>query len=534
LSEPRQGPVVKALTELAALGASDGEIFGELTELERAALGSSWELWARPNQAIPPTVELTEPPPEGKRWPLWGRTRPGKPWHIGAFISGRGTGKTSPIAQHVHRMATTMEWPRFICCAQTMEKAVEIFVDAANGLVHGVPPWERPTKTAGPGGEGLRLRYPSGAEAVITSASGVDTRGPEFHGAWCTEVAYWPRNRAVTAWNTILDATRAGEGQVLIDSTPSAGDPILSQIKDHAELYDNVWWIRHAAGDNALHVREGYEADMRRRYAGTAEEQEEVDGLESEERGMVKRRHIERARRNLPSQWLRRIVILDPAYTSPFPGKRPDVAGVVSMSEGVDHQLYLTDDKSGVQAIEAWAAAAVELYIDNRCDCMVIETNRGGQMSTSMVRAMAEKRGFGNVVVVANDAKTRHVPGTINVKEVFAEHDKWTRGELLRDLYKGGMVSHVHGADTGEVEKTLTGWYPQKRGERSPGDLDAVAWGCRELAGHLQKPAQEGQRQLNEAARQQHQQATEQARRPVGYLRQPTGRGRERDTRSRI
>jgi phage terminase large subunit-like protein len=524
-------PIVDLLTELVELGAGD-DVIDDLAAPELAAIGADWGLWARENQAVPPTIKLSDPPPEGERWPRWGRTRPGKRWRKGALIAGRGSGKTTAIAQYVHRMATTMEWPRFVCCAQTMEKAIEIFEDARNGLVHGVPPWEAPVATAGPGGEGRRLRYPSGAEAVITSASGVDTRGPEFYGAWCTEVAYWPRARAVGAWNTILDATRAGAGQVLVDSTPSAGDPILAEIKDHAEIYDNVWWVRHGAGDNALHVVEGYEEDMRRRYAGTAKEQEEVDGLESEERGMVKRRDIERARRNRPDRLCRSIVILDPAYTSPFPDKRPDVAGVVGMGIGVDDQLYITDDRSDVQSIESWAKAAADLYIDNRAECLIIETNRGGQLPTSMIRAMADKRGWGNVVVVANDATTRHVPGTIYVKEVFAEHDKWTRGELLRDLYKAGMVSHVIGEDTSQLEKTLTGWYPQKRGERSPGDLDAVAWGCRELGGHLiKKVSSDGQAALNRAAREQAQQAQQPRRvEPVRHHH----RERRRDTRGRL
>jgi phage terminase large subunit-like protein len=519
-----QGPVVKALAELVALGASDDEILGELTELELAALGSSWELWCRPNQVIPPTIEHCEPPPpDGERDDRWGRTHLGKPWRVGLVIGGRSTGKSSTNLMYAHRMAMSMQWPSMVFCAQTMEQAVKIFI---RGVLSKLPLWERPWKETADGL--LQLRWPSGAFAVITSAASKNERGPEYHGGVFTEVIDWSPTVAVSTWNTLLDAVRLGDGQVLVDTTPSAGDPIVAYIKAQAEINERYWWIRHAASDNALHVVEGFEQDQRARYRGTAQEQEEVDGVESRERGMVKRRHIERARRNLPTQWLRRIVVLDPAYTSPFPGKRPDVAGVVSMGEGVDHQLYLTDDKSGVQPIESWAMAAVDLYIDNRCDCMVVETNRGGQMSTSMVRAMAEKRGFSNVVVVANDAKTRHVPGTINVKEVFAEHDKWTRGELLRDLYKGGMVSHVHGADTGEIEKTLTGWYPQKRGERSPGDLDAVAWGCRELAGHLQKPAQEGQGALNRAVRQQQ----DEQRRPVGQLH--PAMGHHRDVRGRI
>lgn len=491
----RQSPIVEQLTRLVALGAGADDL--GLTELELAALAYDWDLWCRPNQHIPPTIALSEPVPVDGKDLRWGRTWPGEPWRVGLVIGGRSSGKSSANLMHAHREACSLVSPSWIFCAQTAEKAVEIFVE---GVLSRVPIWERPWSTAGPGGKGLRLRWPSGAEAVITSAGAADVRGPEKHGAVLTEVIDWPPSVAMSTFNTIIDATRLGSGHVLIDSTPSAGDPIIAFIKEQAEHNPRYWWIRHAAGDNELHVVEGYEADQRARYGGTGKELEEVDGVEADELGMVRRRDIEAARRHLPGQWLRRVVILDPAYTSPDPGKQPDTVGLVSMGEGIDHQLYVTNDKSGVKPIETWATDTVDLYITNHCDCLVIETNRGGQMPTSMVRAMADKRGW-VVIVVQPEAKTRYVPGTIYVKEVFAEHDKWTRGELLRDLYKAGRVSHVLGADLNQLEKTLTGWYPRKPGVRSPGDLDALAWGGRELAGHLQKTVtQEGIAQLAAAA----------------------------------
>jgi phage terminase large subunit-like protein len=520
-----QSPIVELLSELVELGAEE-QALAELSELELAALGADWSAWCRPNQAVPPTVELSDPPPpEGEMDKRWGRTHPGKPWRVGLVIGGRGTGKSAANLMYAHHKAMRMEWPRMIFCAQTMDQAVKIFI--REGVLSELPAWERPWKETADGL--VQLRWPSGATATITSANSKE-RGGNCYAAICSEVIDWSPAVAVAAWNSINDLVRLGDGQILVDTTAMGGDPIVAQIKQRAEETDRYWWIRHAAADNDLHLVKGYREDQRARYRGTDKELEEVDGIEGAERGMVRRRDIEAARRHLPTAWRRRIVILDPAYTSPFPGKKPDTAGVLSMGEGIDGQLYLTDDRSGVQAIESWAAESVDLYITNRCDCLVIETNRGGQLPTSMVRAAAEKRGWGNVVVVADDAKTRHVPGTIYVKEVFAEHDKWTRGELLRDLYRAGLVSHVLGADTGEVEKTLTGWYPTKRGERSPGDLDADAWGCRELGGHLLKRAPEGQGAINRAVRQQ--QASAPGRRRVGQL-HPTQHG-SRDVRGRI
>lgn len=504
-----QSRIVQVLTDLARLGATD-EALAELSTVDLAALGSSWELWRRPNQEIPPSIELSDPPPDGKPWPLWGRTRPGRHWRFGAFIGGRGTGKTTPIARYVHEMATTMQWPRILLMAQSDEKATEIFVEAANGLVRGSPPWERPVHQAGPGGKGQRLYWPSGAVGVITSAGSKLPRGTEFHGAWCTEVMDWPHATRAEAWANVILATRAGDvGQILVDSTPRAGNPIIADIKGMAEVDAKVWWVRHRPGDNRLHLVEGYEDDIRARYGGTFLEQEEIEGTEGDERGMVRMADIEAARRHKPSSMTRSIVILDPAVTDYTEGKT-DPIGLVVMGKGHDAQLYVTEDRSGLIAPEGegcWPQLAVRLYIDHKADCMVIETNRGGRLSAALVRTWAAELGW-NVVLVELEARTRRVPGTIYVKEVYAREDKPMRFELGAQLYRDHRVSHVIEADLDRLEGTLTTWYPRKRGAQSPGDLDCVAWGCVELEEHyrqLRGATGAGQQLATAAARAKHQ-----------------------------
>jgi phage terminase large subunit-like protein len=533
-----QSPIVEVLTELVRGGAAD-EALASLTEQELWALAAAWELWQRPAQLIPPQQKLDETLgfTPGKPWPLWGRTWPGHQLRILLMIGGRGTGKSTANMREAHRRATDGRWSKFLCVAQTAERAIELFVDAEHGLVLGAPPWERPEKTAGPGGKGLRLRYPNGSEAIISGAGSAEWRGPEYRGAICTEVAYWSNATCLDSWNALIDAVRIGEGLILVDTTPSDGNPIIAQIKNDAECDKTVQWVRLPPGANSLFLVPGYEEDMRRRYAGTHREAEEIDGVEGGERGMVKRADIEAARRHLPTQLDRTIIVLDPVRTDPLDSKTHPV-GLNAMGRGHDEQLYVLDDRSGILRPEGdgcWPQLAVDMYLEHRADCLVIETNSAGRLNAALVRTWAERRGW-NVMLVELTYKTRHLPGTLYVKEVQAYGDKVTRFETAGQLYRERLVSHVKEANLDELERTLTNWHPKKRGAISPGDLDCIAWGCIELMGYYDRirAGSKGQRQLNEAARQQHQQATERARQPVGYLQQHQGRGRERDTRSRI
>jgi phage terminase large subunit-like protein len=539
-----QSPIVRILTDLVRLGVAEETLAG-LTETELLAIGSTWELWQRPNQQIPPAIELSDPPPEGKRWPPWGRTRPGKRWRIGAFIGGRGTGKTTPIARYVHRMAMTMEWPRILLMAQSDEKAIEIFIEAANGLVRSAPPWERPDAQAAPGGKGMRLYWPPGAVAVVTSAGSKPPRGTEFFGAWLTEVMDFPHAKRVEAWANVIAAIRAGDGRILVDSTPRAGNPIIAEIKDMAETDPKVWWVRHRPGDNALNLVEGYEDDLRARFSGTFREAEEIDGTEGDECGLVKMADIEAGRRELPSLFKRRIVVLDPTGADPRRSEKVDVVGLMGWALCLDDQLMPTEDRTGHMHPEDYAAAAVEMYIRDKCDCLVIETDRGGVLPTSLVRAAARdiapskhedpKRTAQlrelrrllagtewRVQVVDVAFRTRYHHGTINVREVRTWADKQTRADLLAQLYHQHRVSHPRSVNLDSYETTITTHDFDAR-RQSPGDLDCGSWAAVELAGTyqaLRMGSAAGQRKAVQAARARHQPD----RAPVRQLRPHGGR----------
>lgn len=518
-----QSPIVEIM---AALGPHAEVALAGLSDLELAALGCLTEAWARPNQAIPPTVELSDPPPKEKRWPSWGRTRPGKPWRIGAFIGARGTGKTTPIAWYVHEKVMSGEWTNVLCVAQSEEKAEQIFITAKTGLVLSPPPWERPVaKTVGK----VRLViWPNGATATITSCGSVDPRGPEYDGAWCTEINAWPRSQAQDTWDNVGLATRTGNAQTLCDTTPRTGSTVIAEIKDLAETNDAVWWVRHRAEENSINLAPGHNELMREKLKNNPRKlKEEMEGTEADDDvGMIKEAWIQSGRRHLPTVWKRRIVAVDPSLSSK-PGSNN--CGVIAGGVGIDEQIYVTQDSTAVCTPAVWAGAAIDIYIGDRCDCMLLEKNAGGEVLDAYVGLLAGQRGW-HIVVVELSAKVRHANGTINIKLVHSRGTKEQRFEVAIEAYSAGRVSHVLEADLDALETTLTTWESETTSNRdSPGDLDATTMLITEAQDLWEvkgAPAPDHAR-LNEAARKRHQrdQAQRQRQRRVG---------RPADTRSRI
>jgi phage terminase large subunit-like protein len=82
----------------------------------------------------------------------------------------------------------------------------------------------------------------------------------------------------------------------------------------------------------------------------------------------------------------------------------------------------LADATAGGLAPEAWAARAVALYRRLEADCVVVETNQGGEMA---------------------EAVLREVDPAVPVRPVRASRGKYLRAEPVAVLYAQGRVRHV-------------------------------------------------------------------------------------------
>lgn len=444
--------VVRLVGDLGVDGARQAirALCSKFTPLERAALAAHWPTWARPKQ-IPPLGE----------WRSWG------------ILGGRGWGKTRSIAEHINSEVAEKRIGSLGLCAQNEDKSVEIHIEGPTGLIQTAPPWFRPTWEA----SHKQLVWPNGARAYVRTPEKPGTiRSGEHEACWLSELQSWPVVQRQEAFLNFEFATRVGYAHILWDATPKRGHPVIIALLDaHASEPSRHIIVRGHMNENAANLGKGVVKDLTRKYGGTAQGREELDGemLKEGENPIAKSDWIELHRRHAPGSYARRGLGIDPATTSK---KGSDRTGIVDGGLGADGQGYVCSDLSGRHTYDAWADLALDTYIDGDCDIIVVETNKGGDLVVANLRAAAKDKKVNGrsvkVVEIALEDRPRGEPGTVYVKQVHSRGEKADRARPLSTAYKHGRISHVIGAELTSLETTLTTWEPTP-GARSPDDLDA-------------------------------------------------------------
>lgn len=149
---------------------------------------------------------------------------------------------------------------------------------------------------------------------------------------------------------------------------------------------------------------------------------------------------------------LKRIVLgVDPAGK-----KHGNEVGLIAAGIGYNDNIYVLSDRTGNYSPLEWGTLAVNELNFLNGDCIVAETNYGGDM----VKA--------NILNI--DKATR-------VKEVSASRGKDVRAEPIVALYEQGRVFHarmLHG-----LENEMLTWIPGI--SDSPNRIDALVWAITEL-----------------------------------------------------
>jgi phage terminase large subunit-like protein len=429
------------------------QILDQIPVIGLAGLRYDWtSFWARPKQLFPD-----------------------KDWRSFGFLTARGVGKTTACSNHI---AGEIAAGRATCiglAAQTEDKTISVQV---KGLIEASPPWFRPEWVA----SSRELHWPNGAIAYAYTPEVPGTiRAHNFDLVWLSEVQSWPRSTMQEAYSNFQFATRIGYARTIWDATPKRRHPLLrSWLARAASEPDRHFVVRGTIHENARNLGTGVIENLEREFGGTAAGREELLGemLAESESALVRQVWIDNARRHALERYARRVIAIDPAVTSRAGN---DKTGIIDAALGVDGQAYIVADHSGKYPPSQWANLVLDAYVSGRCDCVVVETNKGGELVTQNLRAHATSKGL-NVVVVGKDAKTQHVPGTVTVKEVHARGPKEDRAQPLATAYERGRVSHVIGADLAALEDLLTTWEPAP-GSRSPDALDACVHAVSELLG---------------------------------------------------
>ena len=370
-------------------------------------------------------------------------------------LGGRGAGKTRLGAEWVNAHVRGLppyapgRYGRFALVGETLADVRDVMIDGPSGIARiarGERPRFEPSRR--------RLVWPSGAVATIFSSEDPDSlRGPQFDAAWCDEVAKW--KNAGEVFDMLQFGLRLGpEPRQLLTTTPKPV-PLLRRLLDDPAV--KVSRMRTAG--NAANLAPGFLAAMEARYGGTRLGRQELDGelIEDRQDALWKRAQIERLVSPDHGALTRIVVAVDPPASG---GEHSAACGIVVAGLAADGSgVVLEDGTIGRAGPSRWAARAVGLYHAHEADCIVAETNQGGDMVASVIGT---------------------VDPLVPVKAVRARRGKWLRAEPVAALYEQGRVRHA--ARMPALEDEMCDFGPDGlSGGRSPDRVDALVWALTEL-----------------------------------------------------
>lgn len=401
-------------------------VLAGLSQTERLAIFRDWHWVARPAQLAPDDAE----------WAIW------------LVLAGRGFGKTRAGAEWVTSMAMAMPGCRIALVGATAHDAVAVMLEGESGLVAGAPEGFRPVHRSSK----KELRWPNGSTGMLFSAVEPDSlRGPQFHYAWCDEIAAWPRLREV--WDNLRMGLRLGQRPRVVATTTPRPLPLLRELVADPKVRVS----RGSTFDNRANLPPSFLADLRDSYGGTSLGRQEVMGelLEAREGALWSRDGLDQCRQTVPPELVRVVVGVDPPAG-------PGGCGIVAAGLDARGEAYVLGDMSiAASAPEVWARAVHAAAVRFGADRVVAEVNNGGTMVESVLRAAS----LG-----------------LPLKTVRAARGKSARAEPVSALYAAKRVWHVGCFPELEDEMCglLAGGGYVGPGS-SPDRADALVWALTEL-----------------------------------------------------
>ncbi len=426
------GWLASAMPEVA------GEFLGGLSDNALLALPWMFEFWALPHQL----------PPEGQ-WKSW------------VIMGGRGAGKTRAGAEWVRaqvegaRPEDCGRASRVALVGETVAQVRDVMIFGDSGILACSPPDRRPKWEA----SRERLVWPNGATATVFSAHNPEKlRGPQFDAAWVDELAKWPN--AQSTWDMLQFALRLGEHpQQVVTTTPKNVEVLKAVLKNPSTV------CTHAPTQaNRANLAKSFLEEVERRYAGTAQGRQELDGilLEEAEGAMWSLVRLEATRVQVVPPLSRIVVAVDPPVTGHAGSDECGIMVVGAVTEGPPQtwRAYVLEDASVKSASpDAWARAAIAASLRHQADRVVAEVNQGGDMVESIMR---------------------QIDPLVAYRGVRATRGKVVRAEPVAALYEQGRVQHLPNLGALEDQMCLmtsTGF----QGKGSPDRVDALVWALTDL-----------------------------------------------------
>ena len=292
----------------------------------------------------------------------------------------------------------------------------------------------------------------NGSKIMGFSATEPDRlRGPQFHRAWCDELAAW---QYPDTFDQLMFGLRLGTNPQCVITTTPKPTPLIKSLfnrKNTVVTTGNTF-------ENSANLAQTALDQMEEKYGGTRLGRQELyaEILEDIEGALWSQSMIDQERINAESlPDLKNILVaVDPAVTSHADS---DETGIVVVGKDHNNQYYVLEDLSGRYSPDAWGKVAIRAYYEHNADRIVAEVNNGGDLVERLLR---------------------NIDTQVSYRSVRASRGKIARAEPVAALYEQKRVHHIKVFS--ELESQMCTYTGQVK--PSPDRLDALVWGLSELS----------------------------------------------------
>lgn len=374
--------------------------------------------------------------------------------YIWLILAGRGWGKTRTGAQDIALFALRNNNVNCAVVAPTHGDLRRVCFGGHSGLLSIIP---KECYLESPDQKGFssstnEMRLFNGSKITGYAASEPDRlRGPQFHRAWCDEIASW---RYPEAFDQLMFGLRLGnEPQCVITTTPKPS----KLIKDLVERND-VFVTSGSTFENEENLADSALKMLKEKYEGTTLGRQELyaEIIDTIDGALWTNDLIERSRIHKDKeQDLSQIIIaIDPAVTA---NQDSDETGIVVVGKDYNNEYYVLEDLSGRYSADKWGRIAINAYYEWNADRIVAEVNNGGDLVERLLR---------------------NIDTNVPYRSVRATRGKILRAEPVAALYEQNRVHHM--GVLPELESQMCSYTGETN--TSPDRLDALVWGLTELS----------------------------------------------------
>jgi len=374
--------------------------------------------------------------------------------YIWLILAGRGWGKTRTGAQDIALYALRNNNVNCAVVAPTHGDLRRVCFGGQSGLLSIIPKecFLDSVDMKGYSSSTSEIRLFNGSKITGYAAQEPDRlRGPQFHRAWCDEVAAW---RYPEAFDQLMFGLRLGDNpQCVITTTPKPTKLIKELV-----VRDDVHVTSGNTFENEDNLAESALTMLKDKYEGTTLGRQElyaeiIDNLDG---ALWNTDLIDEARMSddTEKELTQIIVAIDPAVTA---NADSDETGIVVVGKDSNNEYYVLEDLSGRHSADKWGRIAINAFYEWEADRIVAEVNNGGDLVERLIR---------------------NIDYNVSYRSVRATRGKILRAEPIAALYEQRRVHHI--GIFPELESQMCSYTGETNS--SPDRLDALVWGLTELS----------------------------------------------------